>query len=407
MASPIPAWRKYLKLKNQSPAIPTSSTSKPSSDVAPRQIANSSGAVSAAKRKPSGAPVLDRSAKKARKEDGENKKPKSVSFAAEPSDSPSTTTGSNGHHVTSTKKQVKTQPANKKQAAKPLQQKNNAVNLQPALDYLRKWKASKDDWKFNKNHQSKLLETVFADGTTIPAFDINSFYDYIRGLKGFVRNRLRDTAKEIQKTDMEKGAHGFPDSSKEVAARRQKEYEEIIAGFLRGGRTPEKRRFEEVQYVLRTADMEMQRRVVKRMRAETVMEELDDSDDSSTTTTTTSTGTTSGSQPLNDSSQNTAPEPEQQAVRVDDGSQRRKRRRKMRVGDTQDDDSSSSSESESEESESSSSDKSSEEESDEDTEMVVNPPHEADTSSSSSSSSEESESESDEDEDASDDDEDD
>ncbi|KAK8124574.1 uncharacterized protein PG998_000333 [Apiospora kogelbergensis] len=394
MSSSIPAWKRLgLTLKPAS----ASSESHGDSNAAP-----ATPSLNGAKRKPSGAPASDHSNKKLRTDNSTahaspahtpNKRPKSVSFAAE-------TQTSSGTPTATHPKQKKASGPKPSKPLKPLVKKQSNVNLQPSVDYLRQWHKARDQWKFNKNHQTKLLENVFADGATIPAVDINLFYEYIRDLKGHVRTRLRESAQELKKEDIEQGAQVFANSSKEAAQRKQKEYEEVIAGFMREGQTPEKRRFEEVEYVLRTADMEMQRRVVKRMRAESVIEELSDGDESTTTTATTNTsastetgadtdskGTNGGAAEDNDGDKR---------LKLNDGSQQPapKRKRKTRTAVVED---SSSSESDSDsDGDSSSSDESSSDE--EEGAATTANQEEAESSSSSSSSSSDNDSDSDEEE---------
>ncbi|OTA96492.1 hypothetical protein M434DRAFT_67610 [Hypoxylon sp. CO27-5] len=329
------------------------------------------------------------------------KKAKSVSFAAEPTQeagSPATTNGTqvrNKQKSTPIKKTIPTS-AN-------LVKKQAPVNLEPALAYLRQWHTSKDTWKFNKNHQTKLLEQVFADEFTIPAADIHIFYEYIRGLKGAVRTRLKELASGIKAQDMEQGSSLFTGSNKDIAERKQKEYEAVIAAFLNQPRITGKRRFDEVDYVLRTSDIEMQRRVVKRMRCENVLDELSDSESTETASTATATTSSTGKESSAGDSEHAISEGALSEAEV-------KRKRKLRTAIVEEDPSSESeSESESENesdsdsgSDSSSSGSSSSEDSEDD---IVQPQlhNEADTSSSSSSSSEASEADSDSDADDDDD----
>jgi hypothetical protein len=384
------------------PALNGGLAYSPASATSPPDVLTAS-----SKRKFSAAPAGDHPTKKSRKENPDTpntkakiKTPKSVSFAAEPQELAPPTPTTNGQKIPKKPKQKKEIPSKTPKGTKPnvtvkplAKKQNTGANLQSAIEYLRQWHSSRDAWKFNKNHQTRLLEYVFSDEATIPAVDINIFYEYIRPLKGFVRKRLRQTAEEVKRKDMEQGAEGFSSSNKEVSSRKQKEYEELVAGFLKEGRTPEKRRFEEVEYVLRTTDMEMQRRVVKRMRAEVVLDELSDSDDPETESSTTVTETepdntagegSSGRQPTSDDGD--------KRVKLNDGTQRRIRRNKVRTAEVEDDTSSSSeddSDSESETSSSSSED-SSDNDSDADDAMQVDPVrNDEDTSSSSSSSSSE------------------
>ncbi|KAI0110852.1 hypothetical protein GGR51DRAFT_80941 [Nemania sp. FL0031] len=408
----VPAWKRLgLKLKPASEAqshdvthhstnaaTTTTSTAISTPSSVPNSRTHLAGSTPNAKRRASaGAPALDHSAKRVRQDNWQDhtshqapKKRKSVSFTADTAEpQPSTAVRTKQQKQTPANGAVTTAPA------KPIK-KSAPVNLEPALAYLRTWHTARENWKFNKNHQTKLLEQVFADAdeTTIPAADINVFYDYIQGLQGGVRTRLRELANGVKAQDMEKGASAFAAPSKtEMAERKQKEYEEVIRMFLSQTRTPEKRRFDEVEYVLRTTDMEMQRRVVKRMRAEMVLDELSETDASETTmtaTTTTSEESTStekgGIQGTDDGSR----------LKLNDGPQQRtKRKRKLRTAAVEDTSSESESESDSDADTSSSGSSSSDEDEEEEEEAGGN----EDTSSSSSSSSSESESDSDDEED--------
>ncbi|KAK7908233.1 hypothetical protein PG985_015536 [Apiospora marii] len=392
MSSKVPAWKRLgLTLKSAS-----SESHADSNAAAPASLP-----VNGAKRKPSAALAPDNSNKKLRTDNSAAsaspahtpKRPKSVSFASE--------TQTQSGTPTATKANSKPKKASAPKPLKPQAKKQSNVNLQPSVDYLRQWHTARDQWKFNKNHQTKLLENVFADGATIPAVDINLFYEYIRDLKGHVRTRLRESAQELKKEDMEQGAQVFANSSKEAAQRKQREYEEVIAGFMREGRTPEKRRFEEVEYVLRTADMEMQRRVVKRMRAEMVIEELSDGEESTTTTATTntSTSTETGADSGSKGAQDGAAEDSDgdKRLKLNDGSQQKvapKRNRKTRTAVVEDTESSSSDSDSDSDADSSSSDEDSSDE--EEGAATTADKEEAESSSSSSSSSSEDDSDSDE-----------
>ncbi|KAI1081325.1 hypothetical protein F5B20DRAFT_60741 [Whalleya microplaca] len=424
-AQRVPAWKRLgLKLKQpasseageaqasnkrSSPALPTTNTAASPAPNHHRQNPfsyTSTGPVNS-KRKASGVvvPALDHSAKKARRDNGSEgqnlpppsqtqtpKRAKSVSFAAgTAAESQATATG------TPAAKKPKQNLSKKAAPAVPAKAVKQApVNLEPALAYLRQWHASKDAWKFNKNHQTRLLEQVFTEETTIPAADIDVFYEYIRGLKGAVRTRFRELATGVRVRDMELGAGGFS-GSKDAVEKKQKDYEGVVTALLSQERTPEKRRFEEVDYVLRTADMEMRCRVVKRMRAEMVLDELSDSETTETASTTTTT-TTSTEKGVDGEAagQSTADGAEGDITRLrlnDDPQQRVKRRRKTRTAVVEDEtssesDSESDSDSDSDSSESSSS---SSEDSDDDGNEQVN----GEVSSSSSSSSESSDSDSD------------
>ncbi|KAI0543904.1 hypothetical protein F4679DRAFT_590027 [Xylaria curta] len=402
----VPAWKRLgLKLKSASEGQsqnathpPASTTTSISSPVSSNRTYLAGSTPNAKRRASGGVPALDHSAKRARQDNWQDhtshqtpKKAKSVSFAADTAE-PQTPASVK----TKQQKQTPTKGAVTAVVTKPIK-KSAPVNLEPALAYLRTWHTARENWKFNKNHQTKLLEQVFAgaDETTIPAADINVFYEYIQGLQGGVRTRLRELANGIKAQDMEQAADGFAASGKEMAERKQKEYEEVIRAFLSQTRAPEKRRFDEVEYVLRTTDMEMQRRVVKRMRAEMVLDELSETDSSETTTTTTTTAsgesstTEKGNNPGNSSGQGD----DKRLQLNDDAGQRTKRKRKLRTAAVEED-TSSESESESDADSDTSSSGSSSSSSDEEDENEAARANE-DTSSSSSSSSSESESDSD------------
>ncbi|KAI1092567.1 hypothetical protein F5B19DRAFT_195344 [Rostrohypoxylon terebratum] len=432
----VPAWKRLgLKLKpasedlsqnqNQNPTLPTSTAAVP---VPNHRRENPAGSVNTnAKRKSSGVPAVDHSAKKAKRDLSQSqisstqtpKKAKSVSFTTQltqDNGSSATTPATPPANGLNPINKRKATPGAKKTitASAPPIKKQAPVNLEPALAYLRQWHTSRDTWKFNKNHQTKLLEQVFAEETTIPAADIHIFYEYIRGLKGAVRTRLKELASGIKARDMELGTEGFPGSSKDMAEKRQKEYSEVIAAYLSQQRTLGKRRFEEVDYVLRTSDIEMQRRVVKRMRCENVLDELSDTETEASTTTTTTGSTEKGisagdfERAMSDGA--TTETEGVQRLRLNDDTlpQRVKRKRKVRTAVIEEDTSSESdSESETEggsDSESSSGNSSSSSSSDdsEDEDGRVQPQlraNEPETSSSSSSSSEASDTESDSDDD--------
>lgn len=296
----------------------------------------------------------------------------------------------------SPKKNKKKKTTKKAKAAKA--GSSEVFSLEPALVYLRQWDTARESWKFNKNHQTLLIKYVF-DQDRIPSADIAIFYKYIRDLKGMTRTRLRETAEEIKKKDMEQGAAGFPESTKDKEDK-QKEYEEVLSQFIRaqqssnGTNANGKRSFDEVEFVLRTISPESKQRVIKRMRAEMVLDELSDSEQSTTSSEATSTTASSSA-----ARENAKPQREKR-VKLNDGSQKVKRRRlrNVRTDNVGSDDSSSDESDSGESSDDSSSDSSSSEDS-EDEEMPLatelNGLDASSSSSSSSSSSGESESESD------------
>jgi hypothetical protein len=345
--------------------------------------------------------------KKQRRDSSSPQTPKKVTFE-EPSKTPKS--AHSKQHSKPVVNQATKKPAKGKYTAKsPKSQKQKQqppADVQPSLAYLRQWKTSRESWKFNKNHQSTLIRHAF-EPHVFPADDIDAFYEYIRDLRGFVRTRLRETAMEIKMRDVEDGYAAFPESDDAMDLdEQQTNYESILVDILRRRRqnaTAAKRKyFAEAQYVAESADGNsiIVRRLIKRMRAEMVLDELSDgeSTDSSTGSTASSKTMVASDNTNASSSTNASVTGAEQTTRGELGDVSGKRRRKLRVN--MDDTSSSESSSESE-SDSDSSSSSDDEDSDEDEEMR---PDNYDTSSSSSSSSS---GESDSEEDSSDDDDDD
>ncbi|CAN8105648.1 unnamed protein product [Discula destructiva] len=174
----------------------------------------------------------------------------------------------------------------KKKAPKP-QKPTQPFDFAPVIEYLRTWHKARDSWKFNKNHQTLLIKYLYSSDA-IPPSDIDIFYQYIGDIKGASRQRLVDQAKDVIKKDMDAGSKAFPEGSK-ASDHKQTQYEEILAELLKteaemktakavDGKSSGKRSFDEVEFVLRTVDKEVQQRVVKRMRAEIIAEELESSD---------------------------------------------------------------------------------------------------------------------------------
>ena len=323
------------------------------------------------------------------------------------------------HPPLSTAREVRKRQAKQKQKAKRQRKKAQAPpskgadpNLQPSLIYLRQWKSDKDSWKFNKNHQTLLLKYLFscsvnANTFLIPTEDTDALYDYIRDLKGSVRVRLREQAEELRRVDMEQGKSTFDVAAGVAATKRvaerdstkmQAEYELLVSSMTQNRTTnpssngvnangKRARRISEVDYVLRAADPDVQRRLIKRIRAENILDELSDSETSCASTETATTGS---------SSQEMADAGADKRVRLNDGSQqklRRKRKRKSRDAMMDGDDTSSSEpdtddEASSTASSSTSASSSSSESSDDETPLLSVPGRDdLDTSSSSSSSS--------------------
>ncbi|KAJ2899625.1 uncharacterized protein MKZ38_002940 [Zalerion maritima] len=248
-------------------------------------------------------------------------------------------------------------------------------NLETALAYLRTWKADRDNWKFNKNHQISLLRHIFSppdpkalSNSTIPAQDIPTLIEYIRDIKGFVRTRLREAAEEVKQADMAPHTPtntGFPEGTEDVTAR-QAEYEELIRTFLTQPATPGINNprysfsFSETEFLRTHPDTNafVTRRVVKRMRSEMVLDAIEsDSDASEASAASEATASTI-------EAQEKEKRPVDKRVKLNDGTlQRVKRKRKIRTADI---DSNTSSD------ESSSSDSDSDSENDADSESESN-----------------------------------
>ncbi|CAH0004939.1 unnamed protein product [Clonostachys byssicola] len=299
-------------------------------------------------------------------------KPKKVTF----DDTPTKTVvpGSSDIRKTPAKKEAK--PKTKS----PAKQAQPAHDLKPALEYLRLWKTSRESWKFNKNHQSSLIKHIFDGPESIPSSDVEAFYEYIKDLKGYVRTRLRETAMEVKTRDESDGYASFPEGTTDEDEK-QAAYDSILAGILRRRNAGKRKFFSESKYVSESEDGEViVCRLVKRMRAELVLDALSDSEES--TSTTTDTSTSSKTITAGDNS-NTVTTDEDKQITINGATTRRRRKLRVNVDDT-------SSESESE-SDSESSSSSSSEDSDSDEEER---PDEDETSSSSSSSSSEGDSDS-------------
>lgn len=180
--------------------------------------------------------------------------------------------------------------AKKKKAPKP-QTLKQPFDFTPVVEYLRTWHTARDNWKFNKNHQTLLIKHLY-ESDAIPSSDIDTFYLYISDIKGASRQRLLEQAKEVIKKDMDDGIKNFPDGTK-APEDKQKQYEELLVELLKKKADIKddaatngngKRPFNEVEFVLRTTvDKHVQQRMVKRMRAETIVDALESSDSGEST----------------------------------------------------------------------------------------------------------------------------
>ncbi|OHE97917.1 hypothetical protein CORC01_06780 [Colletotrichum orchidophilum] len=267
--------------------------------------------------------------------------------------------------------------------AKPATQQPTA-DIKPSLEYLKTWKFSRQTWKFNKNYQTILMKRVFHPDA-IPSSDIGTFYEYIQDLKGFTRSRLLETAAEVKKEDTEKGKAAFPVGTPDMDSK-QSEYEKVLAGLMQLGNSSgsKRKRFDEAGFVSESTDVAITQRVIKRMRAETILEEMSNSEDSDAMTI----DTEETAPPAQAAAAAPQEESLDKRVKLNDGTTKEKptRRRKRR---TNVDDSSSEESSDSDSSDSDS-DSDSDEESDNASEVQRQAAQrEAETSSESSSSSEE------------------
>ncbi|VUC20239.1 unnamed protein product [Clonostachys rosea] len=366
----VPAWKRLgLKLKQ-----PAAESANGSSSVGAVGHPSSSLAQPSPKRKlaPPASHLNPIHGNKRPRRD-ESPKPKKVTFDDTPTKK--VIPGNSDIRKTPAKTQVKPK---KKSPAKQVQQP--AQDLKPALEYLRLWKTSRESWKFNKNHQSSLIKHIFDGPDSIPSSDVEAFYEYIKDLKGYVRTRLRETAMEFKTRDESDGYSSFPEGTTDEDEK-QKAYDSILAGILRRRKAGKRKFFSEPQYVSESEDGEVIIcRLVKRMRAELVLDALSDSEES--TTSTTDTSTSSKTVTAGDNS-NTVTTDEDKHITINGATTRRRRKLRVNVDDT-------SSESESD-SESESSSSSSSEDSDSEEEER---PDEDETSSSSSSSSSEGDSDS-------------
>ena len=369
----VPAWKRLgLKLKQAPPAQ--------ESTLGGPVVGHESSAQQHAqpgKRKAPGAHTAVESpaaVKRARRDeqasvpDPSLKKRKSVTFGDTPTKNDYKPAASDAKPAKQTRPQSKNSKGPPKKKQSPAD-----TGLDPALEYLRHWQSSRETWKFNKNHQSSLIKHIF-DSDIFPATDVDTFYQYIRDLKGFVRTRLQEVAMEIRTRDEAQGVSGFPQGTAD-ARMMQDQYEAVLIEILRAQKLGSKRKaFNETDFQAASTHGDVFiRRVVKRMRAEVVLDELSDGGETDTSTTTTSSKTIAASN--NEAAAMTNGE---KRAKLNDGSGKRRRKLRVNVED------SSSSESESD----GDSDSSSSDEEDSDDENDVDPSPSVDDTSSSSSSSE-------------------
>ena len=157
--------------------------------------------------------------------------------------------------------------------------KPTTTTTRPFLAYLRQYHEDRANWKFNKNHQNHILKNLF-DINAVPSEYVPLIYEYIRGLQGGVRTRLRNAALAIKVKDQEEGAAGFPDDMSANSAadreKRQREYEaqcrEYVAAMT-AINAPKEMSYEESSF-LGLSDAAVKERVAKRTRAEMILAEM-------------------------------------------------------------------------------------------------------------------------------------
>ncbi|KAK0755037.1 hypothetical protein B0T18DRAFT_316015 [Schizothecium vesticola] len=387
-AQRVPAWKRLgLKLKGpasgESPLASSAETANPTDRPHAARVNGSPASV--LKRKPVDVTTQTQTpSKRLRIQDQTPASRKSVAFAED-------TKPAAPVEAKKPKKDKPKKKKPKKAAADAAPQSD--TNIEPSLAYLRQWHTDRASWKFNKNHQTLLIKYLF-DADKVPSTDISLFYQYIRDLKGFVRTRLREAAEEIKKNDMEQGAGGFPAPTKNKEDK-QKTYDDILSEFVNdqiarqnassssGINANGKRSFDEVELAIRLADPVIKQRLLKRIRAEMVIEELSDNESttSAATTTTTASSSSAGKDNVSKATEPTAKRTESRT----ESQQPTKRRRLRKVRTNANDDSSS--DSSSSDLDSSSDDESgSDKDSSEDEKMGGNSDGEGNTSSSSESS---------------------
>lgn len=367
-AQRVPAWKRLgLKLKGpasgESPIASSADTANPTDRPHAARVNGSPASV--LKRKPVDVTTQTQTpSKRARIQDQTSASRKFVAFADDTKPA-------------AAKKPKKDKPK-KKKPTKAAAAPQPDTNLEPSLAYLRQWHTDRASWKFNKNHQTLLIKYLF-DADKVPSTDIPLFYQYIRDLKGFVRTRLRETAEEIKKNDMEQGAGGFPAPTKNKEDK-QKTYDDILSEFVKdqiarqnansssGLNANGKRSFDEAELAIRLADPVIKQRLLKRIRAEMVIEELSDSESTTSAATTTTTSSSSSAGKDNVSSKAAEPATKRTESRTE-SQQPTKRRRLRKMRTNADDDSSSNSSSSDSDSSSSDDESGSDKESSEDEKM--------------------------------------
>ncbi|EPQ64649.1 Bgt-3025 [Blumeria graminis f. sp. tritici] len=150
--------------------------------------------------------------------------------------------------------------------------------IPPFLSYLEQYHNNRETWKFKKNHQSQLLQHIF-DPKFVPSDHIHLVYDYIKGLQGLVRTRLRDTALAIKVQDQENGLAEFT-TELQKQENVQEEYDMAIKDYIANSSALVVRQLGyEEELVMKFTEKEIKDRFIKRTRAEMIINELASSPD--------------------------------------------------------------------------------------------------------------------------------
>lgn len=146
----------------------------------------------------------------------------------------------------------------------------------PFLSFLRQYSEDRSNWKFNKNHQTHIIKNIF-DLEVIPSDHAHFIYEYVRGLQGGVRTRLRDAALSIKVKDQEEGTASYLDTmAEDMIKKKQLEYDFACADYVAQMTevNASKRMGYEEGILLGLSDFGMRRRFAKRTRAEQILADL-------------------------------------------------------------------------------------------------------------------------------------
>ena len=146
----------------------------------------------------------------------------------------------------------------------------------PALTYLTTHHTSPSDWKFSKSCQNYLLKHLFSLTHLPPSYDL-AILNYLRGIQGSARSRIRQQALVIRLEDSDWLSSEPSDSEKmdqetnaQCMARRKRDYDAAVARVKQQLRDQEDER-EDREWELLGDREEWEQRVKKRRRAEVVL----------------------------------------------------------------------------------------------------------------------------------------